>query len=65
MQYTIIPANSETRTPEIIQRVDDDGQVWSIPTDPANADYASYLAYVANGNQMPTPPNPLASQENN
>jgi len=26
-----------------IERTDEDGQVWSIPIDPANADYQAYL----------------------
>jgi len=42
--YTIIPANSEIRTPQTIQRIDDDGQVWSIPCDERNSDYQTYLA---------------------
>jgi hypothetical protein len=29
---------------DIIQRTDEDGQVWFIPTDPANSDYQAYLA---------------------
>lgn len=27
-----------------IQRIDDDGSVWTIPNDPANSDYQAYLA---------------------
>jgi len=26
-----------------IERTDDDGKVWAIPTDPANSDYQAYL----------------------
>jgi predicted neuraminidase len=28
----------------IIKRTDEDGQVWWIPTNPANSDYQAYLA---------------------
>lgn len=28
---------------ETIQRTDEDGKVWTIPTDPANSDYQAYL----------------------
>ena len=27
-----------------IERTDEDGKVWVIPTDPANSDYQAYLA---------------------
>ena len=37
-----------------IKRTDEDGQVWFIPTDPSNSDYQAYLAYVANGNTLPS-----------
>ena len=30
-----------------IKRTDEDGQVWSIPTDSANSDYQAYLATLA------------------
>jgi hypothetical protein len=36
-----------------IVRTDADGTIWWIPSDPANSDYAAYLAYVANGNKVP------------
>ena len=32
---------------KFIQRTDEDGQVWFIPTDPANSDYQAYLASLA------------------
>lgn len=31
-----------------IQRTDADGTVWSIPKDPANADYQRYLRWLEN-----------------
>ena len=49
--YTIYK-NSFDET--MVQRTDDNGQVWSIPCDERNSDYQAYLAYVANGNQTPT-----------
>ena len=38
--YEIIKDNNG----KIIKRTDIDGQVWWIPTDPANSDYQAYLA---------------------
>jgi len=32
-----------TDTGSYIERLDDDGTVWSIPIDPANSDYQRYL----------------------
>jgi len=29
-----------------IQRTDENGQIWFIPTDPANSDYQAYLAHL-------------------
>jgi hypothetical protein len=28
---------------EFIRKTDDNGQIWSIPLDPANSDYQAYL----------------------
>ena len=39
--YELIAVNG--LSPEHIQRTDEDGQVWFIPTDPANSDYQAYL----------------------
>ena len=41
-QYTV--QNDLDNKPSYILRTDDDGQVWCIPTDPANSDYQAYLA---------------------
>jgi len=38
---------------ENIIRIGEDGAMAAIPSDPANSDYAAYLAYVANGNKVP------------
>jgi hypothetical protein len=37
--YTVI----ETPYGQGIIRTDEDGKIWSIPNDPANADYQAYL----------------------
>ena len=42
--YTVIAADLSAFISGSIQRVDDDGKVWSIPLDPANSDYQAYLA---------------------
>ena len=36
---------------DIIKHTNDDGQVFYIPTDPANTDYQAYLEWIADGNQ--------------
>jgi hypothetical protein len=40
MTYTVI---RDEFNRESIQRIDEDGKIWSIPTDPANSDYQAYL----------------------
>jgi len=44
--------NKDRRTGEdcSVNRTDENGQVWSIPFDPANTDYQEYLKWVAAGN---------------
>jgi hypothetical protein len=39
-EYKIIELENNT----YIQKTDENGQVWAIPTDSANSDYAEYLA---------------------
>ena len=39
MRYEVIENEDAT----LIKRIDDDGTVWFIPTDPANSDYQAYL----------------------
>jgi hypothetical protein len=34
-----------------IQRTDSDGTIWTIPEDPENSDYQTYLAWVAKGKE--------------
>jgi len=31
----------------LVQKIDDNGSVWAVPKDPANADYQAYLASLA------------------
>jgi type II secretory pathway component HofQ len=28
---------------QLIQKIEDDGTIWAVPTDPANSDYQEYL----------------------
>jgi hypothetical protein len=45
--YKVIKQEYLGNTAEVIERTDDDGTIWSIPTDPANSDYQAYLAWLA------------------
>jgi hypothetical protein len=41
-----MPTYKEIETPSggiVIERTDEDGKIWFIPTDPANSDYQAYL----------------------
>lgn len=48
MKSTYIEIIDESTGTKTIERTDADGQVWSIPTDPANSDYQRYLRWVEN-----------------
>ena len=36
-----------------INRTDEDGKVWAIPADPANADYQAYLSTLPSNSSIP------------
>ena len=44
MTYTYKIIAPDGLIPEHIEKQDDSGQIWFIPTDPANSDYQAYLA---------------------
>ena len=63
--YQII---SDGTTLQSLVRSNPDGTTTSIPTDPANTDYATYLAWLEAGNTpepapIPEPPVPLTPAE--
>ena len=54
MTITYTEVKSPLSDTTSIQRTNEDGSVSLIPQDPANSDYQAYLAYVANGNKVPS-----------
>jgi hypothetical protein len=52
MKYKIPSPSTPTQKPitNSILRIDDNGEIWSIPFDPDNTDYQQYLKWVAEGN---------------
>ena len=56
MKYEIPTYTDGTVVEGFILRINDDNSRTWIPTNAENSDYQAYLAYVANGNQVPTPP---------
>jgi hypothetical protein len=44
MEYQLLSTSQD-----IIKHTNDDGQVFYIPTDPANTDYQEYLQFLADG----------------
>ena len=53
MKYTYEQIDNEIGQ-KIIKRTDENGLVSWVPLDEANSDYQAYLAYVANGNTLPS-----------
>jgi hypothetical protein len=37
---------------DVLKRIDADGKIWCLPTDPANSDYQRYLAWLENPNEV-------------
>ena len=53
MNYEILNTNNSQT---IIQRMNEDGSLTYIPTDPANSDYQAYLATLASELSNPSTP---------
>jgi len=41
---------------QLIQKIDSNGTIWAVPTDPANSDYQAYLATLASELSNPSTP---------
>jgi hypothetical protein len=49
--YKIIFLDAIEGKLKLIQGIDLNGVVWTIPEDPANSEYQKYLTWVADGNE--------------